>query len=804
MTKNRLPFLFLMAFLALFCGSLAFGWMRQTPSFEELYGGGGKLWDYFTAARSVGGWPWWTPNFLLGHSHALMNVSLLPLLVVQTLIWLVGPWAPAFVASKIFGILVIFCAGLSLYALAKRLEMGAWTAAFTAVLYVTSAQFVLRIAILEHLSTAACMIFAPLILLALLRCERNPSWRSATLLALCVAAMLVCYAKIFILFLPAAACFFGWRLVASGASGRRNLLLGSLRGLGITLLLAFLPLIPVFRETRFLALFDLEPFAGWQQNFSFFSALSWVDWGNVLTQGTVVPILTATKHPVVEFYLGLVVLGGIFLGLVVGRSRAELTVTPAWNILRMFSTLLLLATWLASGPRSVIGSHFAYLAGSAGCPDVTIPLVWVGLLAQGALIYLIIGPGIFRVCAALVAMGIYYFVPGFRLLEMIPSFGDIRAPSAVWTAFGTLGAIVAAGAGWSLLSAIPAANWKRVAAGCVLLALLSLDLSFLHRAFFRPGLPETMFREYSEAQQFLTKAPLAGRVQAISGRYFYLTTPRDSGRSLSSEALLRHFQLKSMRYMEAGSQASPETLRAYFDLFGISYVLIDRFDPDGSEEYNKSLLSTFPTVFENAGFTILENASSLYPAYAAKDLIVAETDIFKNPATVLQLGRGGLIAVEDLKGPSVGRVKAQGAPEVPNRAELERVVDLRKVRLSDSRMQNFQSFSVSGLASGDAPGLLVVTEAFHPDWTAEQNGKTLPVLRSVGALLSVQLDAADDVTFRFSPPWYYSACMTISLGAWILCLSLFGFMRLPLPASWRAAWFGADAANSSDHGRNVD
>ena len=760
--------------------------------------------DLFWAAGSVGGWPWWTPNYLFGHSNALFSLSLLPVVVLISASLALGPWLPAVVVLKAFGLLTIFFAGLAMYAFSRRLLLCDWSAAFTAVLYVTCAQFVLRIAMLEHLTTAGCMLFAPLILLGMIRCEDRLSWRSAMLLALSVAAMVMCYFKIFLLFLPAGGAFFVWRFFPARPEARKNLFWGCLRGALLTVPLALFPLIPVLRESRFLALFALEPFVGWQQNYSFFSAITWVDWGNLFTLGTAIPSLAPTRHVSVEFYLGAVVLAGIFVALYLGRTRPGWSAQPAWKVLRGFGALLVLATWLASGPRSIFGSHLAYLAGAAGCQDWSIPLVWAMFLAQGLLIYFLWGLGNIRLGFALVCIAIFYFVPGFRILELIPLYRDIRAPSAVWTAFGSLSAVLAAGAGWSLLVRLPLARWPRVAAEAAVFLLIALDVSFLHRAFFRPGLPEKTFQDYAEAQAFLSKAPLSGRVQALSGRYFFLTTPRDSGRPLANEALLRHFQLRWIRYMEAGSIISSETQKAYFDLFGISYVLIDRLDPDTPKDYQERFKNLYPTVFENEGFTVLENSSSLFPAYAVRNLVRAGEDIYKNPGAVLLLGRGGLIATEGIEGPVAGKMEVQGDPAIPGRVELEKGAHLKKLSLKSPRNANYHSFSVVGLEAGDCPGLLVATEAYHPDWKAYQGDAPLPVLRAVGGLLSVQMKQPGDVTFRFSPPWYYGFFMTACLLSWIVAIATLVLMRLRLlPSSWRSAWYG-DSQGPGKNGHGIE
>jgi hypothetical protein len=136
-------------------------------------------------------------------------------------------------------------------------------------------------------------------------------------------------------------------------------------------------------------------------------------------------------------------------------------------------------------------------------------------------------------------------------------------------------------------------------------------------------------------------------------------------------------------------------------------------------------------------------------------------------------------------------VDLKGEPQIPGRAELEKSSHLKKLSLRSPRTANYHSFTVAGLEAGDCPGILVATEAFHPDWKARQGDTPLPVLRAVGALLSVQVKQPGDVTFEFSPPWYYGFFMTACLASWAGAIALFALMRLRvLPASWRSEWYG--------------
>jgi hypothetical protein len=778
-------------FSLLFCSAIGFAWLKTTPSFEEMYGGTARSGEYFTALKSVKTWPWWTPSYIFGHSYALFGVSIFQIVVLVASAVLLSAWITPIFVFKSIGLIIMFFSGLTMFCLARKIFGSNKIAFLSGILYLTSAQLVMRIAMLEHLSTAACMIWGPLLYLALLRCEKVKSWRNSMLLALSISGMLVCYFKIFLLFLPAMGLFLLWRFVSIDSDSRQNLKYCILRAFILTIPLALFPLIPAYRESKFLALFELEPFHGWQQNFSFFSAVTWIDWGNLLTSGTAIPSLCGIRHTSIEFYLGPVVLAGILLPLTIRRIRNDWATLPAWGALRCFTVLLLLATWLASGPRSIIEGHFAYLNSSMACSDFTIAILWLVFIAQGLMILLISGKTPIQIGIGILFIGIYYLVPGFKVLELLPFYRDIRAPSSVWTAFGALSAVLASGAGWSILANIQINKLKKCVAVIVIILALLLDICFLHKAFFIEGLPKKTFTDYAEAQVFLKNAQIDGRVHALSGRYFYLTTPNESGRSLSSEALGRHLQLRWIRYMESGSMLSSQTAKAYFDLFGISYVLIDRNDPDTPPAYQNGFKQLFPTVFENDSFSILENSSSLYPAYEAKNIVSAENDIFKNPGSVLLLGRGGLITIEGFTGNSVGKIDLQGRQDIPNRVTLEKTSELKKLSLKEPRNTNYHSFTVTGLETESTPRAIVVSEAYHPDWKAYQGNEPLPVCRAVGALMSVHVSNPVDVQFIFTPPWYYNFCATGCLVAWFMVCLLFLLMRLPfIPEKLRLVWYG--------------
>jgi len=772
--------------LLLYCAVVGFGWVGQTPSFEELAGGVGRLQEVLSGG--VGRFIWWSPSYMMGATTTPLLAGLLPIVIAGSLIATFGFFS-AGTLLKLFGLAMIFFGGLAMGRLAEKLLGDRWVSVVCGLLYAMSAQFVLRLAQLEHLSSALCMVFGPLIFLAMLRCEERGGWRSALLLALSVSAMILSYVKLFLLFLPAGAIFFAWRMLGANPTHRRNLVVGCLRGALLSVPLALLPLLPMLREGKWLALFELQPFEAWQVTYSFYSAISWLDWGNLFTHGSALGALSPTRHAPLEFYLGFVVVFGIFVAAGVGQFRAPWWATKPWKVLRVFTLMMLVGTMLACGPKSIFFSHMMFLEAAGGMRDFTIALVWAMFLSQGVLIYWLWAGVSGRVFFAAASMLVYYFFPVFRFLEYLPLFSDIRAPSAVWTAFGSLSAVLAAGAGLWLIWGGLSQSWKRVGLLVVIIGLAAFDFAFLYKPFFREGLPASLWTNYQEAQKFLATAPRVGRVAPYSGRYFYLTTPADSGRGLTTEALMRHTQLRWIRYMEAGAPASELSNQAFQDLFGVAYLLLDLSDPDFPKEAQEKLKKTFPKVFENADFMILENPTCLAPAFIGRQVMRAAPDSFLNPVPLLLLGSRGYLSAELAGEGAVGTVDEKGAETYVERTGGREQGKVTRLQLQDARNKDPQRFVVTGLTPENTPGLLVVPESWHPDWVAFQDGKPLRVLRSVGALIGVQTRSTGDVSFEFSPPWWYSATFGLCLLSWVIALATFPLMRLA-PARWRGAWVG--------------
>jgi len=90
-----------------------------------------------------------------------------------------------------------------------------------------------------------------------------------------------------------------------------------------------------------------------------------------------------------------------------------------------------------------------------------------------------------------------------------------------------------------------------------------------------------------------------------------------------------------------------------------------------------------------------------------------------------------------------------------------------------------------------SPGLLVLTENYHPDWRAYDNGKPVPTLQAYHTFRAIPLQSGQhEVIFRYDPRYYVGGA-ALSLAATLILLGtlVFGLVRArakqPTPESQR-------------------
>ncbi|MEY3481629.1 MAG: Undecaprenyl-phosphate 4-deoxy-4-formamido-L-arabinose transferase [Verrucomicrobiota bacterium] len=777
---NGSPKLLLTAFVAVYCLALGFGWLSHTPSQEELYGSGGRfLHEVVHNFQSAEGLPWWSSNFMQGHSMANFAMCAVPLTVGICGMAIFG----GLVGIKIAALLIIPLSALTMFLFVRRLTSNEWAAVLAAVLYVTSGQMLVRIGNFEHWMGSYSYIFPPLILWAFLKTADEGSWRASAWLAFAWAAMMLSYAKLTFMFAPLAAVFFVW-LLLDQPERRVALLRGTLVSLVLVGLMAVILLLPLTREYQWVSAFSFDNFAGWQQAFSIKNFISVIDRANGLL-AQMRPDFVADRG---QFYLGLLTLFSVAAVFWWSRKHTEWLATRNGVLLRLFVGMTLLALWLSQGPFSVFTGLQEFLKGSQKAPDWIAALMWFMTCLPALLIYAILPAGPRRGFWAALVIVIYLFVPGFVLLEKLPMYRDIRAPWGSWEVGFFAAAVAGALALHQLFDALIEKRDRLVVAG-LLGVILLLDASAYFSKFFAPGLPAQTFADFDRSQDYLKTSLIDGRVYPMSGRYFYLRTPMQSGRGLNSEASWSHFQMRGMRALVNGANSSP-------GVAGISHVLLDKKDPFTPQEIQNAFAQAYPTGFDSEYIRVLENKDSLAPAFIAREYIAMDPDTESlAPAFLEAAGRANAAPVE------LG-ANERGFPFLAGTGSVQNGIQLAQ-RYAQSPGAPFERVSYSQPRKnpsrmvfdplGTREGWLVVTEAWHPDWRAYSDGAPLPVFKAFGGLMAVPLTRSEGpIEFVFSPPRWYDLCVWISGLSWAGVLGMLLIMPLPfVPKRWKGWWTGA-------------
>ena len=489
-----------------------------------------------------------------------------------------------------------------------------------------------------------------------------------------------------------------------------------------------------------------------------------------------------------------------FIPLIALSFALALTDLAEWRASKLGRWFLILTacwlvgTWFAAGPDGLLLGHLNVLKTGNGLPNSTIPILWLCLIWMGWLIYqtasqLVKKPFWLAPLITLVVL----VLPVFRIAELFPLFNDIRAPESFWSVGGFCCLAAAVGmAFWMLFTEVVSKNWVKPLALLVGMLML-VELYPVHSAYWTRGLDRQLFSEFDQAAAFLKTAPLQGRVHPLSGRYFYLKLPELAGRALDSESLLRHFQLKWVRHLEAAGNASGDTLRTYLNLAGVAYILIDKEDPFTPKQMQDFFKSVYPVMFENRYFAVLANQSALYPAFLAHDFVALPPDSYAMAPAALQLLQQNLVTVEQAtvnqSAPGfAGMAKAANQIELLQSYQGKMGQPFAKVPLVGNRMDDYQRMTYQ--LPPTASGWLIVSEAYHPDWTVSIDGQPAQTARSEAALLSTFVPVGShEVVFQFKAPGWYSLSLYAGVLSWIVALA--ALLYLPskwAPLKWKKWW----------------
>jgi len=758
---NKLPKFLLPNLLATVVVGIV--WLFKGPTDQELLANAAKALDFHPWSG------WWSASFLGGGSQAPGLTTLFSYLFLKAFI---APFG-AIVGSKLAALLAALLGGIGVSVFLNRWTDDARAAWLGGVAYILGPQMALRLGANEHLPVVFAMVFAPWVLWALLRLAAKPSWHESLLVALLSAGMTLTFTKLAVVFAPLAILFTLHLFLGKDVAERRDFLTALGRALILYVPLAVIPLLPTLREVAWLAMFKFDPFAGWQQNFSLKSSLSWLDRGNFLQQGMPVGF-TADMG---GFYVGLVALLVGILALKLSLDQEEggdHSDSRLVGALKVIFFGLLLTTWLSAGPRSLAQGLLEFLKSATGAADLVIPLFWIISIGQCVLLWVIWPRHAYRDYVRIIVLLVYLLVPGFRLLELFPFAHDIRAPWSVWQVCGSLVVAVLFGVAGSIVLARLSGK-KQSAGGLALLLvlLLSGDYSVYLMRYATGTLPQGTYPAFEQICAQMRQLPDNGNVFPLSGRYFYLQIPQLTGKPIEQEAFNSYFGLTWRRALQGALMTSPDTIRNGLSLLGCGYIFLDKQDPNTPPDLQNSFRGLFPVVAENDYFAVLANPGSLSPAFLAKDFVALPRDSASLVTAGIQLAPKNLITVEtagvDPSAPGyAGQAKSQNQIELLPQFQMKAATPFLRLPPAQSGGQvlNFH-------LPENASGWIVSTMAYHPDWTAIVDGKPSEVHREEGAMMAVALpQGAREVTLRFTAPAWYSLSLGIGLLAWLAGLGI--------------------------------
>lgn len=734
-------------------------WLPVSLSGQELADYVGRMLTVVELWARDGRLTWWNPTSMGGYSIAgvLSYGAALPLYVL-----LAQGFEPV-VAFKLGALIYWWTGGLAAFALGREITRSAWFGVAVGSFYLLSAQLILRTGWVEHMTLVACYPFVPLAFLGLWRTARRGAPLDFLLLAVSFSLVWLSASKI------GATLAVGLAAVGMGLYlGRPDCRRGAITSGVLVFLLGLLPVLSLFREYGFMTVFSLAPFAEWQQIFSQPAVVFGLDRGDLL-QGLPEPLLVARGG----YYLTLP--GILALLAVVWWNWREDKNPSQWLLpLRIFAGAALLLQWLSHGPRSVLGGQFFFLQEASGIKDWILPLVWFSLIGACLLLWWLVprSPRHPRLRGWIYAglLAVYLLVPGFRILELLPPFANLRAPDSFWILAGTLCWSATAGLALGcLLASLPKVRWRILggfASGILLLAGAALALE----NFVRERMPATVMDEFHEAMTVLDADSHTGWVLPLSGRYFYMQIPWKSSKPLWTEAGHSNFMLKGMAKFQTLGWSDPVLLRDTLRLGSVRYILVDRNDPDLNQEQAKRLEQESETLYEGREILLLRNLRALPFAYRATKWL-----------------RGGDSVADLVAGLSLAEFSVAFLPD--SQSATDSGGNLPEIHEHGEFLPLDFSSTDSGhwrIQLDGEPGLAILAMAWHPDWRARIDGKDAPVEAAWGALCAVETKAGSrELELRFEPPWWYGAAFWSGLGCW--GLTLLGLLAWPVyPRAWKA------------------
>jgi hypothetical protein len=764
-------------------------WLLAPISREEGFADTSRYPDVFRGLLTHGP-SWWNPNYMLGQNLATAYVAGLSVGLLSLGVKLLGFLLGAMASFKM--VVILFAAGslIAMNALIRSMGGSRLIGIVGAGFYLLIPVMMARGPVYEHFGQFMTFIFTPLLFRGIIAVAERRSPAEIVLLGVAAAGLALSYAKVAVIMAPVLALW-AWAVLRD-RSDWQLLIKAYVMSLGVALLCGLVPLLPGAKEFSNAAGFLFDPLDGWKSHYSFKTALSLIDPSNYLLTG----LGPDYESDSAFFHMGVVPLLLLSLGLAL-PSLAEWRKSKVGFWFLILNASWLIGVWFSAGPAGIFGGHIDLLKHAQQMLDTNIPFAWLSLVWLGWVAWLT-AKHLFRerVIPAFIATVAFLMLPVFHVAELLfPMFRDIRAPESFFstTGFCCLAAASALVSGEIFTQLIP--QGRRLALAAAALAIMLFQLFSMSQIYTSRLLANDLWKDYSATCEFLKSAPMEGRVHPLSGRYFYLTLPQQAGRAVDTEASARHFQLKWVRHLEAAGNASGDTIRSYLNLAGVAYILLDKEDPFSPKQMQDFFRSVYPVAFENRYFAVLANPGTLYPAFLAKDFVALPPESYAMATATLQLLPQNIITVE-MGGVDRNMPGFAGMAKGPNQIELLQQYQGKagqsfgRVPLVGNRMDDYQRMSYQ--IPPTVSGWLVVSEAYHPDWTVTIDGKAAEVHRAEAALLSAFVPpGSHEVTFQFKAPAWYSLCLALGTLSWIVALAaLFYLPSKWAPAKWRQWWVG--------------
>lgn len=760
---------------------LGWHWLPLDWSDKELSASASRVWDIRQAWQEQGELPWWTPNYMSGSSYGLnyaRGFHLVPWLLLT-------PFFSFAVGGKLMALAAIFCGGVGMFFCARYFLKHDWAAALAAFAFLLHPEQLTRAMTQEHMPIITFMPFIPLVWWTFARALDARTWRNVFFCAVVVVLAMWADVKQLVVqgvFLTGYLAFWCWR----NRAATKAALLTCAKITGASLVLGAFIVVPGLTEQPHIKLFLGDPLVAWQKTYGLHSGLGLVDRGGSLTRASMDGVRQAIQSGALrptsqeevarlqtqvgevmglqmdspEKYAGLVL-----LLLVAGAALFNTRRQDRW--LFWFSVgMLLLAVMLGSGLRSVWTGTWTVFGALWSLPGVTsetqMALLFIVAAVVGGLVWLarkkITTPAQWWLVGGTLA--VFLFVPGFKLLAVLPYFKEIRAPGVFYALpFAYFGALLAGFFVTDVLAGERYAGKWRLGVGLAAVLML-VDYWPYQKDAKDNGVPARTLRNLEATYGALKQDSDMVKTYSLSGRYFHLLGPKLSGKPQVYEAFYNW-----MAPIGLGLLNQTGLSKEFFNLVGARYIILDKTDPSmgPNQQLSEALRKMYPVALENEDFAVFRNATArgYVTAYAGACAFVG--DVRESAGLTLALAAQDWPLVQR---PASDRDLARYTRVYPGVAQSPPPMKGTVVPLTDLQVRRETHGRLRINATVPTNCWAVVAESYYPFWRAEVDGRTTEVLRVSTGLMGVELPAGKhEVVLRYIVPRRYVVAGVLSAVA---------------------------------------